>query len=65
VVTRDGQTDVTRAFLLGARECVRIARLLGVESCLLKSGSPSCGVSGITGVAAAMLVLADFQVDEV
>lgn len=64
VMTRDGRFDVTDAFLKGAEECLLVAETLKVESCLLKSGSPSCGVSGVTGVAAAMLMLADFPVYE-
>lgn len=36
--------DVTDAFLRGAEETVRLARLLGVEVAYLKGRSPSCGL---------------------
>ncbi len=71
VITLDDNMDVTDAFLLGAAQCLTIAETLRVETCMLKSGSPSCGVSmrtgrtGRTGVTAAMLMLAGFQVIEV
>jgi uncharacterized protein YbbK (DUF523 family) len=46
VVTRDG-TDVTSAFLTGARTAVQIARELGIRVAVLKSRSPSCGTGRI------------------
>jgi uncharacterized protein YbbK (DUF523 family) len=36
-------TDVTEAFLRGAREAVRLAQAHGARLAVLKSGSPSCG----------------------
>ncbi len=42
VVASDGR-DVTEAFLLGARETLRMARLYGCEHAILKANSPSCG----------------------
>lgn len=62
VVNSEGQ-DVTGQFLRGAEECLRVARLVGANTAILKSGSPSCGCSeeGISGgcpaegVAAALL----------
>ncbi|HHW05947.1 MAG TPA: DUF523 domain-containing protein [Clostridia bacterium] len=42
VLTGDGR-DVTGAFLRGARETLRVARLLGASGAVLKEGSPSCG----------------------
>ena len=45
IVTNAGQT-VTDAFLRGATEAARLARLYGAEYALLKERSPSCG-SGI------------------
>lgn len=59
--------DVTAAFVLGARQVVAVARLVGAVGAILKARSPSCGVgaiydgsfSGVTrqgsGVAAAAL----------
>lgn len=43
VLRSDGE-DVTDAFLKGANEALRIAKLLGVSAAVLKSRSPSCGV---------------------
>lgn len=66
VVTREGQ-DVTDAFLRGARETLRLARLAGSQRAILKARSPSCGLGQIRdgsfqgglrqgdGVAAALL----------
>lgn len=42
VLNREGQ-DMTEAFLRGAQETLRIARLVGAEGAVLKEGSPSCG----------------------
>ncbi len=39
---KDG-TDVTENFLAGAQETLKIARLVGAEGAILKTGSPSCG----------------------
>lgn len=46
VVTCEGR-DVSDAFLRGARETLRVARVFGVGEAWLKGGSPSCGVSHI------------------
>ncbi len=40
---RDGK-DVTRPFLRGAAEAMKIARLVGASHAVLKDRSPSCGV---------------------
>lgn len=42
VVTADG-TDVTAAYLEGARRAVQAARRTGATSAILKARSPSCG----------------------
>ena len=42
VTARDG-TDQTQAFLLGAEETLRIAKLYGCDRAILKAKSPSCG----------------------
>lgn len=36
-------TDVSANFLAGAQETLKIARLVGAEGAILKTGSPSCG----------------------
>ncbi len=46
VVASDGR-DVTGAFLLGARETLRMARLYGCRHAILKARSPSCGCGRI------------------
>ncbi len=43
LLLRDG-TDVTRQFLRGAAESLKIARLAGATRAVLKDRSPSCGV---------------------
>ena len=42
VVAKDG-TDVTRAFVRGAEEALRLAREQGCTVAVLKARSPSCG----------------------
>ena len=42
VITRDGR-DVTENYLRGAQEALRIARITGCKTALLKAKSPSCG----------------------
>lgn len=42
VKTRDGE-DVTEAFVKGAEETLKIAKLLEAKEAILKEGSPSCG----------------------
>ncbi|WP_018132689.1 DUF523 domain-containing protein [Effusibacillus pohliae] len=46
-VMTDGGVDVTDAFLKGAEETLRIARLIGATRAVLKERSPSCGSSVI------------------
>jgi len=40
--------DLTKNFLIGAREVLKIARLSGITKAYLKSNSPSCGANGFT-----------------
>jgi len=54
VIDRNG-VDVSKQFILGARQVLAIARAQNINLALLKSGSPSCGVSGRPGVTAALL----------
>jgi len=42
VVSREG-TDVTAAFQRGAREALRLCRVMGCDCAVLKANSPSCG----------------------
>lgn len=46
VVNRAGE-DVTGSFLRGAEETLRLARLAGAKTAILKARSPSCGVGAI------------------
>ena len=46
VVTREGN-DVTEAFTSGAFEALRMAKLYGCETAILKAKSPSCGCGQI------------------
>ncbi len=39
--------DVTSAYLRGAQETLRLARLLGCKTAILKARSPSCGAGQI------------------
>ena len=64
ILAKDG-TDVTREFLAGAKESLKIARLAGAKLAVLKDRSPSCGVNSIynrgkkvrgAGVFAALLI---------
>ncbi len=50
VVTASGR-DVTEAFLRGAQETARLARLAGVRRAYLKSRSPSCGAGELRNLA--------------
>jgi len=54
VIDRLGN-DLSAAFIQGARMVLDIARMQQVDLCLLKSGSPSCGLEPLTGVTAALL----------
>lgn len=46
VLTKSGR-DVTENFIRGARETLKIVKLLGVKEAVLKQGSPSCGCGRI------------------
>jgi len=46
VVNKDGQ-DVTREFVNGAQETLKIARQLGISEFIARFGSPSCGCARI------------------
>lgn len=42
VLTKD-RVDVTKAYLIGAREALKLARLVGARKAITKERSPSCG----------------------
>ena len=46
VIDKERQ-DKTEQFIKGAKEVLRIAKLLGIKECITKSGSPSCGCGKI------------------
>jgi len=46
VFTKEG-ADVTKEFIKGAKEAVRIAHELDACFCIMKAGSPSCGSKNI------------------
>ena len=46
VVNQDGE-DVTRQFVAGAEEVLKLARLVGAGTAVLKAKSPSCGCGRI------------------
>lgn len=66
--------DVTGAFLKGARETLKLARITGAKKAILKDRSPSCGLNtpycetdtgyGL-GVTAALLLSAGIEVIEI
>jgi len=58
-------TDVTRAFLQGAEEALKIARLIGADMAILKSRSPSCGLGPVVGVTAALFLLNGIHLKEI
>jgi len=63
VVCRDG-TDITAQFVRGAQQVLALGRAQSVTTILLKSGSPSCGISPQLGVTAALLKQAGFALRE-
>ncbi len=77
VVNEKGE-DVTTFFVKGAEEALKLARIFGAKRALLKSKSPSCGVSKVyisrggepvlaegMGVTAALLAENGIEVEEV
>lgn len=70
VVDKEG-TDVTKKFVAGAKEALKVAKLAGASEAFLKEKSPSCGVTLITrngkeikgqGVLASLLSKEGFQI---
>ena len=47
VVSEEGE-DVTPFFVKGAKECLKLAKMLNIKKALLKGRSPSCGKTSIS-----------------
>ena len=63
VVCKNGE-DVTRQFVLGAHQVLKIAQSQCVDGIFFKAKSPSCGVSGRVGVTAALCLQHHFTLKE-
>jgi len=63
-VLTKSDTDLTAHFIKGAEQVLKIAQSQKVTACILKSKSPSCAVTGTTGVTAALLLEHGFDVQE-
>ena len=63
VCTKEGD-DVTHPFVQGAKQVLQIARSHNIQGICLKAGSPSCAVSGVIGVTAALLQQNTFKLYE-
>jgi uncharacterized protein YbbK (DUF523 family) len=63
VCTREGD-DVTAQFIQGAKQVLQIAQSHEIQGICLKARSPSCAVSGIIGVTAALLNSHGFKLYE-
>ncbi len=63
VLSKSG-SDITAQFIKGAEQVLNIAQSQKVTAVLLKSKSPSCAVTGIVGVTAALLLKHGIDVRE-
>jgi uncharacterized protein YbbK (DUF523 family) len=63
VITKSG-VDVSSPFIKGAEQVLAIAISQNIQTIILKSRSPSCSVTGITGVTAALLKQHGFHLEE-
>jgi uncharacterized protein YbbK (DUF523 family) len=63
VYTKDGE-DISDQFIKGAKQVLQIAESQAIAGVCLKSRSPSCAVSGIIGVTAALLKSNGFRLYE-
>ena len=61
VIDRNGN-DLSESFIRGATMVLTIARQQEIRCCLLKAGSPSCGLTPRPGVTTALLLAHGFQV---
>ena len=55
VIDRQG-FNVTKQFIAGAEAVLKIARAQDIKVAMLKAGSPSCGLTPVPGVTAALLL---------
>ncbi len=63
VITRNGTEDVSSHFIAGAEAVLNIAQAQDIRLALLKSESPSCGLTRV-GVTAALLLRHGIRVIE-
>jgi len=63
VINRDG-VDVSREFIAGAHTVLHIARAQDIKLAMLKAKSPSCGLTPVLGVTAALLLKHDIHIIE-
>lgn len=63
-VMTDSGKDVTQNFIKGAEQVLKLARARSISTIILKSRSPSCGISGKIGVTAALLKVNGFKLIE-
>ncbi len=63
VINRDG-VDVNKQFIAGAKAVLQIAQAQDIRLAMLKAGSPSCGLTPVPGVTAALLLEHDIRVIE-
>ena len=63
VINRHGR-DVTDHFIAGAQAVLAIARAQNIKLAMLKAKSPSCGLTPIPGVTAALLLEHDIRIIE-
>jgi uncharacterized protein YbbK (DUF523 family) len=61
VIDRCGN-DLSEPFLRGAAMVLAIAQAQHIDLCVLKSGSPSCGLAPLAGVTTALLLTHGIQV---
>ena len=63
VINRDN-IDVSKQFVDGAEAVLKIARAQDIKLAMLKAGSPSCGLTPVIGVTAALLLEHDIRIIE-
>ncbi|OAG27471.1 DUF523 domain-containing protein [Thermodesulfatator autotrophicus] len=64
VITKDG-LDVTQAFIKGAYESLKIAKILKINQVFCKARSPSCGLTPVMGVTTALFHLEGLKIEEI
>jgi len=63
IINRDG-VDVSREFIAGAQAVLRIAQAQDIKLAMFKAKSPSCGLTAMPGVTAALLLTHDIRIIE-